>query len=83
MTITVKLDSVLEARVRARLDDKMTLSDFVRRALIEKLDRDDHRPTPYDLWAQHFDGGSCEEADASERAGEIAAERARGKHRTR
>lgn len=83
MTITVKLDDELEARVRAQLHAGTTLSDFVRTALIEKLERDDSRASPYELWQQYFDGWGSGETDRSERIEELVTEKVRAKHRTR
>ena len=54
MSITIKLAPELEARVRASLDESTTLSEFVRSALIEKLERCDKQTTPHAAWRKHL-----------------------------
>jgi Arc/MetJ-type ribon-helix-helix transcriptional regulator len=88
MSITIKLAPELEARVRASLDESTTLSEFVRSALIEKLERSDKRTTPHAAWRKHL--AACQglpspaPADVnSENLSEKIRERLIAKHRTR
>jgi predicted DNA-binding protein len=55
MTVTVRLDKETEAKVRRLLEQKGgTLSGFVRAAIIEKLEREVAKPTPYELGKHLF-----------------------------
>jgi Arc/MetJ-type ribon-helix-helix transcriptional regulator len=56
MTITIRLPEDLEADLRARLDAQgVGLSDFVREAIVEKLEREpEQRPSAYDLGKNAF-----------------------------
>ena len=56
MTITIRLPMKLEADLRARLDRHgIALSDFVREAITEKLEREPARiPSAYDLGKDLF-----------------------------
>ena len=83
MTATVKLVPELEAKIRARLSPGETFSDFVRRAIIEMVEREDQAPTAHDLWARHFDGWGSGKTDRSERVKDIVREKLRAKHRAR
>jgi hypothetical protein len=64
MTITVRLSKDLELRLRGRLEGRgVPISDYVRDAIAEKLDREAARPpTPYeagkDLFGRHASGRS-------------------------
>lgn len=86
MSITVKLDSELEARVRAQIDETTSLSDFVRSALIEKLERCADRTTPAQSWRKHLQAAQQvpldrEDGVTSENLSEKMRERVRAKHR--
>jgi Arc/MetJ-type ribon-helix-helix transcriptional regulator len=87
MTITVRLPQDIEARLRARLEAaNQPLSDFVRAAIVEKLDREGaaKKPSAYELWKKHFDKGySSGETDRAERAEEILREMFDAKRRGR
>ena len=84
MTITVKLDSEFEAKLRARLAEKGTpLSEYVRNAIAEKMAHEDSAPTPYELWETHFSGWGSGEKDRSERIGQAMREKLVAKHRAR
>ena len=84
MAITVKLDRDLEEKLRERLAvANTTLSDYVRNALIEKMERESDNPSPYDLWQKHFSGWASGETDRSERVSEIVGDILRAKHRAR
>lgn len=77
MTITVRLPEQTEAELRARLADSgQALSDFVREAIAEKLDREAQqtKSTPYEIWQRHFSGSRSGETDRSERAEQILKE---------
>ena len=56
MTITIRLPEELEANLRARLDAQgVGLSDFVREAIAEKLEREPaQQPSAYDLGKDVF-----------------------------
>jgi Arc/MetJ-type ribon-helix-helix transcriptional regulator len=50
MTVSVRLDGEIEARLRRLLDEQGgSLSAFIRAAIREKLEREGKKPTPYDL----------------------------------
>lgn len=84
MTITVKLDNELEATLRARLaEQKITLSEYVRGAIVERLAREQKAPTPYELWEAHFSGWGSGETDRSERVGQLMREKLVAKRRAR
>jgi hypothetical protein len=55
MTVTVRLDAELEARLRHLLAERGgSLSAFVRAAILEKIDREGNNPTPYELGKHLF-----------------------------
>jgi Arc/MetJ-type ribon-helix-helix transcriptional regulator len=55
MTVTVRLDEETEAKVRRLIEQKGgSLSDFVRTAIAEKLEREAGKPTPYELGKHLF-----------------------------
>ena len=74
MTITIRLPEDLETRFRERLDAELTpLSEFVREAIAEKLEREPapEKPSAQELWKKHFKGYASGETDRSERAEDI------------
>lgn len=89
MTITVKLDREPERRLRSQLDTTgLTISEYVRIALVEKMDREAHEPSPYEQWVRLF--GESEQLpdpqlpdDASERVGVLLRDKLRAKNRAR
>ena len=86
MTITVRLPQDIEAKLRARLEvEDLALSDFVREAIAEKLEREPkpEKPSAYELWKKHFKGWGSGETDRSERAEEILREMFDAKRRGR
>jgi predicted transcriptional regulator len=87
MTITIRLPEELENRLRTRLDAEQTpLSEFVRQAIAEKLQREGapNKPSAYELWKKHFDKGYASgETDRAERAEEILREMFDAKRRGR
>ena len=82
MTITVRLPEKLEADLRARLNTlDVGLSEFVRQAIAEKLERERPvKPSPYELWQKCFEGYASGETDRSERVEEIVRAKLRAKH---
>jgi len=86
MTITVRLPDELEAKLRARLaEGDVALSEYVRLAITEKLDREPARPkkSAYEIWQECFTGGGSGETDRSERIGEIVRAQLDAKRRRR
>ena len=84
MTITIRLPDDFEAKLRARLEQgDVALSEFVRQAIAEKLEREPKpgKPSAYELWQQHFNGWGSGETDRSERAEEILSAEFDAKHR--
>jgi Arc/MetJ-type ribon-helix-helix transcriptional regulator len=82
MTLSVRIDEETKARLRRRLLQKGgSLSDFVRAAILEKLEREGKKRTPYELGKHlfgRFDSGRDDLATNSEK---ILREKLRAKHR--
>ncbi len=83
MTISIRLDSEIERRLRHRLaDEGIRLSDFVREAIQEKLaNQDDEAATPYELGKELF---GCCSSGARDRSGQrklLIKQRIHEKHR--
>lgn len=83
MTITVRLPEKLEADLRARLDKlDMGLSEFVRQAIAEKLEREPPESrSAYELGKHLFGKYSSGRSDVSENYEQILREKLRAKHR--
>ncbi|HEY2135455.1 MAG TPA: hypothetical protein VGH49_06180 [Xanthobacteraceae bacterium] len=83
MTITIRLPTELEADLRARLDRRRVgLSDFVRDAIAEKLEREpDRAPSAYDLGKELFGKHGSGRHDLSSNRKAILEELLRAKHR--
>jgi hypothetical protein len=83
MTITVRLPEKLEADLRARLDTlDVGLSEFVRQAIAEKLERESAtKPSAYELGKHLFGRYSSGRSDVSENYKAILREKLRAKHR--
>jgi len=83
MTITIRLPAKLEADLRTRLGTRRTkLSDFVRDAIAEKLEREPTKPTsPYDLGKNIFGKHGSGRHDLSTNRKSILNEVLRAKHR--
>jgi RHH-type transcriptional regulator, rel operon repressor / antitoxin RelB len=81
MTITVRLSKTLEAKLRARLDGRgVGISDYVREAITEKLDREaTSRPTPYEIGKDLFGRHGSGRSDLSTNRKAILGEILRGK----
>ena len=82
MTITIRLPMRLEADLRARLDTRgIGVSDFVRDAIAEKLEREPAgKPSAYDLGKHLFGkhGSGCHDLSSNRKA--ILNEMLRAKH---
>lgn len=83
MTIAIRLPTKLEAKLRARLDRRrVALSDFVRDAIAEKLEREPaENPSAYDLGKDLFGKHGSGRVDLSTNRKTILNEMLRGKHR--
>ena len=83
MTITIRLPDKLEADLRARLDVRGGgLSDFVRDAIVEKLEREPaEKPSAYDLGKDLFGKHGSGRNDLSANRKAILDEILRAKHR--
>ena len=83
MTITIRLPMKLEADLRARLDMRgVGLSDFVRDAIAEKLEREPaEQPSPYALGKHLFGKHGSGRSDLSSNRKTILNEILRAKHR--
>ncbi|HEY7299687.1 MAG TPA: hypothetical protein VH684_17400 [Xanthobacteraceae bacterium] len=83
MTITIRLPMQLEADLRARLDRQgIGLSDFVREAIAEKLEREPARTrTAYDLGKDLFGKHGSGRRDLSSNRKALVDEILRAKHR--
>lgn len=83
MTITIRLPEKLEAELRARLRTRgLGLSDFVRDAIAEKLEREPvEKPSAYDLGKQLFGRHGSGQGDLSTNRKALMAEMLRVKHR--
>jgi Arc/MetJ-type ribon-helix-helix transcriptional regulator len=82
MTISVRLDEETQEKVRRLLAQKGgSLSAFVRAAILEKLEREGKKPTPYELGKHLFGRDRSGRSDLSSKGEEILRERFRAKHR--
>jgi RHH-type rel operon transcriptional repressor/antitoxin RelB len=83
MTITIRLPTRLEADLRARLDTcGVGLSDFVRDAIAEKLEREPtEAPTAYEIGKDLFGKHASGRRDLSSNRKAILDEVLRAKHR--
>jgi hypothetical protein len=82
--ITVKLDARLDALLRGRLAELGTsLSDFVRAAIVEKIEREPPAKRPFELGRGLFGSTSSGRPDLADRATRKRAvkEHLRAKHR--
>ena len=82
MTITVRLPEELEAELRTRLDAQgFELSEFVREAIAEKLDREAaEQPSAYELGKEVFGKHGSGRDDLSTNRKAILGELLRAKH---
>jgi Arc/MetJ-type ribon-helix-helix transcriptional regulator len=82
MTITIRLPEELEAELRLRLDARGSgLSEFVREAIAEKLDREAAgQPSAYELGKNVFGKHGSGRDDLSTNRKAILGELLRAKH---
>ena len=85
MTITVRLPGELEATLRARLKgDGKAVSEFVREAIAEKMQREGKpKPSAYELGRHVFGIYGSGGPDASTKRKELIREIVRAKHHRR
>ena len=82
MTISVRLDEATAARLRCMLDEQGgSLSAFVRAAILEKLEREGKKPTPYELGKHLFGRFKSGKGDLAENHSKYIKEAMRAKHR--
>ena len=88
MTITVPLPDEIEAKLRARLgQDDLVLTEFVRQAITEKLQREPDfvaetdKPSAYELGKHLFGKYSSGRTDVSENTRKYVREAIIAKHR--
>ena len=81
MTVSLRLGEPLEAELRQRLArDGTPLSDFIRQAVREKIERETQRVDPYALGRPLFGRHASGEQDRSQRRKQIIHERLDAKH---
>ncbi len=82
MTVTIRLSQEIEAELRVRLDARgVTLSEFVREAIAEKLDREAvEQPPAYELGKDLFGRHGSGRDDLSTNRKTILGKRLRAKH---
>ena len=84
VTLTVRLGKKLEEDLRARLSgDEETISEFVRKAVADRLEKETPKKTPYELGKHLFGKFSSGRTDLSTRSREIFREKMRAKHAKR
>lgn len=82
MTISVRLDAATEAKLRRLLDEEGgSLSAFVRAAILEKLERQGGKPTPYELGKHLFGRFKSGKGDLASNHKKYFREAIRAKHR--
>ena len=82
MTISVRLDDATEAKLRRMLDARGdSLSSFVRAAILEKLEREGKKPTPYELGKHLFGRDLSGPGDLALNHKKYFREKMRAKHR--
>jgi hypothetical protein len=82
MTISVRLDEVTATKLRRMLDEQGgSLSAFVRAAILEKLERDGKKPTPYELGKHLFGRDLSGPPDLALNHKKYFREKMRAKHR--
>jgi len=82
MTVSLRLEKNLEAELRQRLaQDGIPLSEFIRQAILEKLERETQPADPYALGRGLFGRHASGEPDRSQRRKQIIRERLHARHR--
>lgn len=81
MTLSIRLDEKLETALRRHLaDENETMSEFIRKAIADRLEREVTKKTPYELGKHLFGKFSSGRSDLSVRSKEIFREKMRAKH---
>jgi len=82
MTLSIRIDEQTKARLRRRLSQEGgSLSDFVRAAIMEKLEREASKPTPYELGKHLFGRFKSGKRDLALNHKKYYREKMRAKHR--
>ena len=82
MTLSIRIDEQTKARLRRRLaENGGSLSEFVRAAILEKLEREASKPTPYELGKHLFGRFKSGKGDLALNHKKYYRERMRAKHR--
>ncbi|MBU0499481.1 MAG: ribbon-helix-helix protein, CopG family [Gammaproteobacteria bacterium] len=82
MSISIRLDKSIEESLRQRLQiDGVSLSDFIRDAIREKLGRAEGEPSPYELGKALFGRFGSGRDDLSSRRKTLLREKLDAKHR--
>ncbi len=82
VTISIRLDSETERRLRYRLaDEGIRLSDFVREAIQEKLAEERPQNSPYAIGKDVFGRYASGDGDRSARRKSLVRQRIHEKHR--
>ena len=82
MTVSLRLEKNLEAQLRQRLaHDGIPLSEFIRQAILEKLERETQPADPYTLGRGLFGRHASGEPDRSQRRKQIIREQLHARHR--
>jgi hypothetical protein len=82
MTLSIRIDEETKARLRRCLAEKgASLSEFVRAAILEKLEREASKPTPYELGKHLFGQDLGGPPDLAKNHKKHYAEKMRAKHR--
>jgi Arc/MetJ-type ribon-helix-helix transcriptional regulator len=82
MTVSLRLEESLEAELRQRLArDGIPLSDFIRQAIQEKLEREVQPADPYTLGRALFGRHASGEPGRSQRRKQLIRERLHARHR--
>jgi Arc/MetJ-type ribon-helix-helix transcriptional regulator len=82
MSLSIRLDKPLEELLRRRLQlDGMSLSDFIRDAIREKLTKADNKSSPYELGQHLFGRYGSGRDDLSTNRKALLREKLNAKHR--
>ena len=82
MTVSLRLEKNLEAELRQRLAHHgIPLSEFIRQAILEKLERETQPADPYTLGRGLFGRHASGEPDRSQRRKQIIREQLHARHR--
>jgi RHH-type transcriptional regulator, rel operon repressor / antitoxin RelB len=84
MTISIRLGEKLETKLRKHLSsEEESLSDFVRKAVEDRLERVSAKKSPYQLGKDLFGKYSSGRGDLSRRSKEVFREKMRARHAKR